>query len=413
MRVNLSTSKIFKETWLKHFNNDRPALTFDFINGTSFIKDKRIPLYRNYGSTLITNNFYEEGTAIEKDSKNKAFIIYNVPSYYNVSSTTLGNGAVKIKRVKEYQGYLTDFSEHSDIDSFLKDQLGSKNLGNIRRRGKRLETCFDISYKWFYGAITKEEYDFIFDKFKGLLKKKFKSKGEYYHNTTPKMWNFYYDHVYEMILKKEASLFVISNNKEPISIYLSYHFEDIATGLIPVFDLDYAKYGVGSLMIIKLFELLFNEGFKKYDFFKGDYGYKKNWCNQTYTFEHHILYDSKSIISSSLAFLITNVYTFKQYLRSKGINEYYHKIRFYLNNKSKNDTPNTLKTIDISDEQIIIEDYNIIPDLNENYEFLRKSIYDFIYGTKDFIKDVKIYESKIDKDEFIVIGERKKIRISM
>jgi len=413
MQNNLPASKTFRKTWLKHFNNNNPALDFNFINGISFLKDKRFPIYRNYGKTLITHNFYNEPDTKGDDYKNKTFVIYNIPSYYNISNTHLNKETVKIKKIKEYQGYLSDFSEYPDIDCFFKNQLGTKNLGNIRRRGRRLETCFDISYNWFYGSISKEEYDFTLDKFKELLIKKFKNKGEYYYNTSPKMWSFYYDHIYDMILNKEASLFVIYNDKEPIAIYLSYHFDDIVTGLIPVFDLDYAKYGVGSLMIVKLFEILFKEGFKKYDFFKGDYGYKKNWCNQIYTFEHHVLYDPKSIMSTNLAFVITTFYGFKQFLRKKGINNYYHKIRFYLKNKAKNNAFKELKIQHIENENIMIDDYEVIPDLNENYEFLKKSIYNFIYGTKDFINDVKVYKSKKTTKEFIVEGKNKKIKISL
>ncbi|MFS4457195.1 hypothetical protein [Maribacter sp. 2304DJ31-5] len=72
-------------------------------------------------------------------------------------------------------------------------------------------------------------------------------------------------------------------------------------------------------MVIKQVEWCIANDYAIYDFSKGSLPYKKQWCNQTYNFEHHIFYDSKDIKSKLTAVGLTYLLRFKQYLREHPI----------------------------------------------------------------------------------------------
>src|SRR5690606_1013003 len=182
----------------------------------------------------------------------------------------------------------------------------------------------------------------------------------------PKEWNFYYDVVYPMILEKKASLFVIYDGDIPIGVTLNYFSEDTVFDAITVFDIDYAKFHLGSVTIMKLIEWCLEHNIKTFDFSKGYFDYKTRWMNKDYNFEYHVYYDSGSLVSKGIASLLSNYFKLKQYLRDKRIHEKFHRMVFKL--KSENSTvDNNFKYefIEISDDfkkQNLVEiDFNSEP----------------------------------------------------
>ena len=128
--------------------------------------------------------------------------------------------------------------------------------------------CFDIKYKMFWGDISKEEYDYVFNHFKQLLTKRFLDKQTVNNNLNSDEWDFYYDVAYPMILEKKASLFVIYHDAKPIGVTLNYLSEEILFDAITVFDIDYAKFHLGSINIMKLIEWCLERNFMALDFFQ-------------------------------------------------------------------------------------------------------------------------------------------------
>src|SRR5690606_36988003 len=212
------------------------------------------------------------------------------------------------------------------------------------------------------------------------------------NNLDPKEWNFYYNVVYPMILEKKASLFVIYDGDIPIGVTLNYFSETILFDAITVFDIDYEKFHLGSVTIMKLIEWSIDNKIRYFDFSKGYFDYKKRWANKEYDFEYHLYYDSGSISSLLLSYLIILYFNLKNYLRKKKLNEAFHKFTFFLQRSGKDrnhdhrvftyeeiDRPNNsqLKPIDYEDKQ---------------NGHLKNMVFDFLYLNGEAQKDIRVYE---------------------
>ena len=152
MKKSLSESNIFKEKWLKYFKGNNSIFVFNFLEGVSFFKSKYLPVFQSIGgSSFMLSNAYKPLSASNNIGKNNVFVIYNIPSY-NETSFILSNQDYKLRlnKLRDYEGYRIDFSQYDTIGDYFKNQLGSKKHGNIRRRQKKLEHCFNISYTLYY-----------------------------------------------------------------------------------------------------------------------------------------------------------------------------------------------------------------------------------------------------------------------
>src|SRR5690606_33258209 len=295
-------------------NNGQSGVEFNFIKNLHFYKPGALPLYINAGRNHTKGISYILNDSTHNDFRKKAFLVYDVPEFFNVN-TSITNKRLKIHKIKQYKGFLIDLKAHKNFDEYMLSTFKKSSRYKLNKYKKRLELCFNIKYKMLYGKETpKEEYDFVFEKFKELLEKRFSEKKVNNNNLNPKEWNFYYDVVYPMILEKKASLFVIYDGDIPIGVTLNYFSEDTVFDAITVFDIDYAKFHLGSVTIMKLIEWTIDNKFRYFDFSKGYFDYKKRWANKEYDFEYHLYYDKSSILSSTLARSIASYFKFKQYL---------------------------------------------------------------------------------------------------
>ena len=175
----------------------------------------------------------------------------------------------------------------------------------------------------------------MFFKFEELLHKRFLDKKTINANLNKDVWNFYYDVTYPMMLEKKASMFVTYDKKQPIAITLLYHNNTIAYDTIRVFDIDYAKYRLGTVSIMAQLDWCFNNNIKILDFSKGYFEYKERWTNQSYHFDYQIIYDSNTYISKVVAYLLLGFYNLKQKLREMNINQWYYHLIFFRERLSK------------------------------------------------------------------------------
>lgn len=329
IKQNPFLSYKFTEIWCKHFNTNREIYSFRSIKNISFFKLNFFPIYINLGKNLTKGMSYQILLNADADAsfKNKVCLIYDVPQYFNfeINSSTK---VIKTKKIKQYPGFSINLEKYKDFDTYFTSTFSKKTINRLRSYNRQLERNFSISYKMFYGSINKKEYDNIFVNFNRLLTKRFNNKKETNNNLNPNEWNFYYDVVYPLILEKKASLFVIYNEDKPIAIRLNYFSEDIIFDAIPVFDIEYSKFHLGKISIMKMLEWSFENDFKVYDFSKGFYDYKAKWSDKTYSFEYHLLYDSNSIKASSIAIFLFVFYKLKQYLRDKNINQKLNRLLF-------------------------------------------------------------------------------------
>ncbi len=142
---------------------------------------KEIIDFKNYVFTLNKlPNFYETIRVSSEDdiflSNNevlqepceKVIIIKDVPQYFDVKIKELPK-YIKWFNTEQYAGFLINFKNIASTDQYLKSRFGNSSRYKLRRSIKKLENCFDINYRMFYGEMSKEAYDFIFDEFFRLL----------------------------------------------------------------------------------------------------------------------------------------------------------------------------------------------------------------------------------------------------
>lgn len=413
MDNNPFLSEVFLSLWSKHFYPNKIANTFEFIDGPIFYKPSPLlPLYINIGKNHTKGMSYTTNNAIANDYKNKMFLIYDVPEYFQVNNKSLPK-KLNVHKIKQYPGFLVDLKNYADFNHYFTSTFSKSSRYKLTKYKKRLESCFDISYHMYHGPMDRDVYDRIFDSFKTLLERRFLDKGISNNNLDPKEWNFYHEVAYPMILEKKASLFVIYNGDVPIGITLNYFSENIVFDAITVFDIDYEKFHLGSVTIMKLIEWTLNQGLRYFDFSKGYFDYKKRWANREYDFEYHVYYDRSSILSIAMAQTITFYFNFKQYLRDKNLNTKFHNLTFLLRNRKPKDTESKKYQFSPVEAEASMENYIEINRYNDEWNRLSPITYEFLYLNNESQKDLRIKKNIVEDHKFIFEGHEKKVMLTI
>lgn len=327
MRTNPFASGTYEETWLNHFNNTQKPVGFKFIKGLRFFKEKKSFNYTNIGRNYTSGMLY----SIEKnetDFKGQSFIVYDVPQYLDTEQHT--HPDVKIIKLKQYKGLYVDIAKYKKIEDVLTANFkSSRSRYNFRSSIKKLKEQCDLSQKMFLGSIDKHEYDELIDHFQRILEIRFDKIGM--HNTVLPMWDFYKDVLFPLINEKKVALFVLYDGAKPIAMSFSFVYDDIFVVALRTFDVSYSsRLAIGNVEIYYLIEWCINNGIKTLDFSKGETEYKERWCDVEYNYEHHVIYDSKSIKAKANALILAKKFAFKQYLRDKKVNALVTRITYKL-----------------------------------------------------------------------------------
>lgn len=404
IKKNPFTSQEFISVWCAHFNTKRKIYGFNNLRGLSFFKKVKVPLYINVGKNLTKGMTYQITENLGNDLKGKVCLIYDVPAYAQTKTTNKPT-SVAIKKIKQYPGFLIQLKNYTDFNDYLKKTFSKSSIQKLRRYNRRLETCFNVNENMLMGPeIEKSEYEAVFHQFHHLLTKRFEDKQITNNNLNPNEWEFYKEVAYTLLLEKKAALHVIYNDKVPISIRLLYFSDNIIFDAITVFDIDYTKFHIGKISIMKMLQWSFNSEYKIFDFSKGYFDYKESWSDFKYDFEYHIVYKTKSIKTSLLAHTIAFAFKTKQYLRDKNIHEKLHKATFLL----KKSSPKKQNTVEIVDGNNIDFNENELKEmvLFDNIQFLKKHIVDFQFLNSEHEKDIKIYRiPNQNKPLYLIKGE--------
>ncbi|WP_053992531.1 GNAT family N-acetyltransferase [Mangrovimonas sp. TPBH4] len=405
---NPFTSSAFVKLWSKYFNENRDVVKFDFIPNVKFFKGNWKPFYINVGKNLTKGVCYNLNYEA-KDYKNKVFLVYDIPEYFNVPSLDQSQTDLRCKTIYQYDGFLLDFKDYSTPQEYIKSRISSKNIRGYKSRKRRLEDCFNISYKFHNSDLDRTSFEVLFEQFHGLLTKRFADKQFNYHHLQSNKWEFYREYVFEMLQREQATLFVIYNGNSPIAITLNINSDTIVFVSITVFDTDYYKFNIGKISIIKIIEWCFEHNMKIADFSKGYFDFKEEWGNVQYHFDYHILYDSKSLFARTVAWKLSLFFKFKQYLRQKNVNIFYRRFLFQL--KSRRDRLyNTKIKIENIDDFQLDQTFTTVDLDDYKSDYYRKYVYSFLFANPEPIENIKVYK-KINGDTLVINGAEKSQRI--
>ena len=372
--------------------------TLDF-----FLKNSIPPVYDGFQNKTNGRYFLNKASVIP-NLKNEIHVINHIPPYLELRINN--DIAYDYYKTTFLKGFLVNLDGYNSITEYLGNQFGAKSRSKMRAYKNRLEACFSVRYKMFYGTIGKKEYNFLFDRFLIMIKRRFSQRKE--THGALKYWDLIKETAYSRILRKEASLFVIYDRDKPIDICLNFHHQNIFNNSIRSYDIDYYKFRLGHIDILKQLEWCLENNHTIFDLSYGDLDYKRKWCNTVYEFEQHVLFPKNLIHKRVLAFLVLKLISLKAFLKKKKINLLFKSVKSILKRKkvktSENQEHISLKITPIP-ENIVLEDCIKIDISKEEFSFLRKEIYDFQYSRRAHSENISVYKSVDNDNTFIVLCE--------
>lgn len=349
----------------------------------------------------LHNSEYEEKQFIDSD---KIYSVFFILDYLK----PVFNGKIfNTKKVNQFfKGYAIFLDDFTSADAYIKHRFRS-NAKGIRRRIKRLESCFHISEKTYFGAIEQQEYDFLMDTLKNMLIKRFEQRNDISQSLL--RWDHYMDMYFSLINQKKASLFVVFDDNNPIIISLNHHFHERLFSAISSYDIDYGKFSLGSVEIYKKLDWCIANNHKSYEMGMGDLAYKREWCNHIYNFEHQIFYPKNSISAAINANLEYIKVSFKEFIFKIA----YVRYKEFKAKRKKNTNTTHLHSFKASaiEEGKCDKDYPVVDYTTSEYIFLRKFVFDFLYTSIDNVSNVKVVEVSKEQKSYLIVGKSKMQKI--
>lgn len=367
---------------------------FNSFTQSSYIPYVYSKLIFNINNSFEFENFDDKPQV--DSAKSKALSISLFPSYFTpIFSNQTFNCYIKKISQKNITGFGINIDNSNNIELFLKNNYKKAFVQNIKRYKKRLETCFNITYKTFYGDISKQDYDKYMFILKSMLEIRFKQIGE--NNRVITNWNFYYESIFKHILEKKASISVIFSGKTPISICINRHYKKILYVSIPAQDINYSKFSLGNIAIYKNIEWAIENNYSFVDLEYGHNDYKKRWSTFNYTFDHHLIYPKNNIFYFILFNYIINEIKFKNFLKKYNIDK---KITNF--KRKRVISHNTQLNYKLESNV----DFRHIELIKVNLDFykhsgLQKLLFDFLFKYKKNINEIDVYKSYENNVYFI------------
>ena len=370
-----------------------------------FVKQKVPDIYAKIQFWNNECTLYEQRRADRSVAPHLVHSIALIPDYFHL--TVKDPNSITVKTFDQTNhGYAIMIESGFNIETYLKEQFGS-NHRNIKKRHSRLETCFNINYKIFYGELNEAEYHSLMKSLHTMLTRRFKQRGEI--NEKLLDWDELLDNTYAQIREKKASLFVIYDHTEPIDISINYHFEKIMFGAVSSYDIDYAKFGLGSIEKIKLLEWCLSHDYKIMDFGYGDLEYKRLWSNYSYHFKYQVLYDPHSFYSKTIAKFELLKLSLKEYLKSKKIDVYYNRVKA-MGRSARNKPNSKVPNHEYERARVLnLHGFDALKDVGveQTGPFPIKSVLnDFLYTTMEHKNDVVILAVEAEPGTFFLSGKK-------
>jgi len=330
-----------------------------------------------------------------------------VPYYFKLQTTDANLQHHII--AQENWGYAIHLNSESTIDSYLEGQFKYKYRSIVRRFVKRLEASFNINYALYHGEISEEKYHFLMDALERMIQNRFTERNEKHKDIA--QWLSYKKTSFAKINNKQASLFVIYNENEPIEISLNYHFDKILFSAMSSYDIDYSKFGLGHIEIYKQVEWCAKNKYLLFEMGVGGMDYKRRWSNAIYRFQHHIIF-SKSHSSTRLAGMLeTKKIQLKEYLKAKKLNEILPELRRKFHKEKPTVSPMDLGAIENRNNATFNKNSIEINIHDQEFNYLKRFTYDFLYTALEKSSEVKIYQ--LSQNEFLFQGAKKQQRLSL
>lgn len=378
---------------------------YNFHN-LNMIKRLKSPLFHEIINITTNKSLGNQSNSINNPINiNKIYSVTYVPSFVKV---TISNNFKKFS-YNRFNSFLMDLENFHSAQDYFSNQFGPKSRSKIRSNIKRLETCFNINYKFYFGNIELQVYQSLCNALETMIKRRFNQRGNQHEGMQD--WDFYKKTIYQGIINKNISLFVIYDNNKPIDISVNYHYDNILINSIRAYDIDYSKFKLGNIDIFRQLEWCFENNIKLFDLGPGILTYKKQWCNVNYYFRNYIIYNRKSIISSFLALILLLFYKLKIFLDKHNLlidkdNSNHDSVNNKDNDFIIQETPFELIDIVKPKKEDLLKNFKEINFESEQFKFLRIIIYNYLYLSFDQKNKIKVYSINYKSNSYIILGKK-------
>lgn len=364
-----------------------------------FSEKGEVPLfYESIFNQTNSQSVFNSKNVFNEISQKGIAVVHLIPPYFDLHL----NGNFKAVDVKTHNGYLADFRDFDTFNSYLLEHFNSNGRKLLKRRLSRLEKCFNIEYKVYYGqTIEKDHYQFLFGEFKNMIEARFSQRGQ--KSNSLGNWSFYLESCFDKILHKEASLFVVYNNKKPIAISLNFLHQNIFTSAIDSYDIDFSKFGLGNILIMKKMEWCFENTFSIFNMGYGDLKYKADWCNSIYKFRTQVVFLKNNFLHRAVAQLLGWSIVFKIKHKKKFLS--WKKGPRYVLRPTGYSQDLNFQVIEEKEYDNLSANSQVqkVDICVENNSFLRKPVYDFQYKTSETSEDIEVLA--VGEDVYLISGK--------
>ncbi len=390
----------------------RKHILVDFLH--IFLEKRTLsPYFVSAYNLLLKQKHHNPDKQSELPLKNKLYLIYDVPDYLLVEPH-LKKGIMHTK-VNTFRGSLILLHRFANLEELLKEKLSAKRRSQLRGYQRKLKYSFSIRTKMYFGEISREEFNFIFDIFYRMLDNRFNEKQT--KNDDLPYWEKYKEVIFPLINEKRACLSVIFDEDLPISISLNIVRDSMLYGYMKSYDIDYSKFGLGFLDFINLLEWGYQNQMSTFDFLKGEYAYKEKWIDHEYYFQKHVLCNAQSLLSRFWFRLLSTrlkvFYWILTVLKGIGLHKVYHALKkgvFKIRN-----TSDMKRQVNFSVEKIseLPEKESLIEvDLSHKANsHLKRPFYSCLYAFDERKNQTQVYSREDEPGSFIILGEKHAIKL--
>ncbi|NCP52931.1 MAG: GNAT family N-acetyltransferase [Flavobacteriales bacterium] len=332
-------------------------------------------------------------------------ILFDVPEYLNIQPKK----AWCAIPINTFKGSLLHLKNYKNFEDYLKASFSSKKRAQFKMAERRLYQAFPITYKRMFGPAPIETYHNLFDAFYTMLEARFLEKDM--KNDELPHWEHYKQVMIPLIEKKQAFFSVFYHGCTPISMSLNVIKDQVIYGYMKCYDIDYAKFSLGFLDLLKVTQWAFEAQFERFDFLKGHYDYKTKWVDTSYYFQKLIIYNPESIwatlLAKAMAFKIHSFYGLIKILKSVKVDVFIKKVLqwhyLYYHKKPKQHVV-LIENTHIKEEQI--QGLTPISLNNPSYKFLRKAVFEFLYHQQDQIDSLRVFKKEATTQTYVIIGSK-------
>ncbi len=240
--------------------------------------------------------------------KQKDWDLFYFPDLPSKSSTLelIMQNRKELPKCKIEKGWVCPFLPLPNSKEKLLAGLRRKFRKNLERQMRKMEReQGKIELKNYYELGSLEQGMKILFK---LHQKRWKAKGGPGKFGIEENRNIAMKTAQLFAQKDWLRLYFLTVNDKPVAAFLALEYDRKMYGHLCGFNPDYSQYGVGHLLLLKIFEKCIEKGITEFDFMQGSESYKFDWTRK-YRQSINVRFVNKRLSSKVINFLVKTTTT--------------------------------------------------------------------------------------------------------